>query len=176
MQSKTLKKIREGDYYAFTELYLQYVFSLQRFLTRLTGSFEQSEEIVQIVFIKIWENRERIDPEKNFKSYLFTISRNEAYDYLKRRKRFSDDRVETIEKSTPSTYPSAVEDIIYSENYEAVTNAIEKMPAVRKEVFKLYLDGLSNREIAEILGTTQDNVRMHIMRARESIKRAVPLM
>lgn len=161
-----LEALRDGDHEAFKKVYLFYVNPLHRFLTSLTGSFDDAEEIVQGVFLKMWEIRHRIDPSRNIKSYLYTVSRNAALDYLRaKRPAGSLDGVEAL--NGDATPDSA---LIGEETRAMVDLAISSMPRKRREVFMLYLKGLSNQEIAERLDITEGNVRQYILRGRSDIR------
>lgn len=166
VSTQVLEALRDGDHAAFKTVYLYYVNPLQRFVTLLIGSFEDAEEIVQGVFIKLWEIRDRIDPERNIKSYLYTISRNAALDYI-RAKRPSTP-IENVEMLEAGETPD--KDMIGEETKAMIEVAISSMPRKRREVFLLYLKGLSNQEIAEQLNITEGNVRQYILRGRNDIK------
>lgn len=72
-----LDLLKSGSKSAFEKLYNQYSGKVYHFLLRLTNGNEwQTEELVQRAFIKVWENKEKINPEKSFLSYLCTISKN----------------------------------------------------------------------------------------------------
>lgn len=166
VDSTVLEALRNGDHSAFKITYLYYVNPLQRFVTSLTGSFEDAEEVVQTVFIKLWEIRERIDPSRNIKSYLFAISRNAALDFLRARR--PSGAIEGMEALEDDYRPDS--GMIASETQRLIDVAVENMPKKRREVFNLYLQGLSHQEIADKLDITEGNVRQYILRARNDIK------
>jgi RNA polymerase sigma-70 factor (ECF subfamily) len=77
-EKELLEKIAAGDHVAFTTLFDNYHHSLGAFVFSITKSKELAEEITLDVFLKIWMTREALAEVKNFKAYLFTVSRNAA--------------------------------------------------------------------------------------------------
>lgn len=166
--------IRQGDEDAYRLAYYRYRNDLLQFLLRLTGSREESEDILQTVFIQLWENRERLDPDKNFKSYLFTICKNAALHYLRDSRRYE---VSSLLPDIP--YDSGEEtdqEMITRETRLLIEIAVSNMPENRKAVFTLYQEGLTYEEIADRLQMTQPNVRKHIMRARNDLRELLGLI
>jgi len=79
-----LALLKAGDVQAFGQLYQLYNYRLYGNLLKLVKSEQEAEEILQEVFIKIWDKRASIDVEKSFRSYLFRIAENKVYDYFRK--------------------------------------------------------------------------------------------
>ena len=79
-----LKQLKEGSYKAFNSLYEQYFDLLYGFIFGLTRSHEQTKELVQEAFIKVWINRQKIDLDLSFKAWLFKMAQNQLKDQLKK--------------------------------------------------------------------------------------------
>lgn len=73
MKRKLLQKLQDGDGLAFETLYNTYSEKLTTKLFRLLKSWDEVEETFQKLFVKVWENREKIDPDKSFQSYLYDL-------------------------------------------------------------------------------------------------------
>lgn len=171
---EVVRALRDGDQQAYVTVHLHYVNPLKRFLVRLTGSEEDSREILQDVFMKVWEYRERIDPERSIKSYLYAISKNAALNYLRIKQRYS--ALPETDGYGDEVYYDASEELVSEETRLLVEIAIENMPQKRREVFRLYQEGLSYEEIAARLDITQNNVRQYILRARRDISEIMALV
>lgn len=78
-----LEQVKSGSYKAFTQIYDQYFDLLYGFVFRLVRSHEITKEIVQNTFIKVWENRSKIDTEGAFKSWIFKIAKNDFIDQFR---------------------------------------------------------------------------------------------
>ena len=84
-ESNLLAAIAAGDFKAFDILYQKYYRMLYSFALDLSKNSHEAEELVQSVFVSVWEVRQSIDPEKSFNAYLFSIARNRFYNMLRKR-------------------------------------------------------------------------------------------
>ena len=169
-----ISRMKSGSQEAFRSVYLAYFDPLLAFVSKLLGSVKDSEDIVQDVFSKLWETRDRIDPERNIKSYLYVISRNAALKHMQ--KSYVLGQQEPMSFSWQEDGLSADDEIIAKETALLIECAIQNMPARRREVFQLYRDGFSYEQIAEKLGLTQHNVRKYVMRGRRTIEELLSLL
>src|SRR4030042_2442046 len=71
---------------AFAELLKKYLGPVYNFLYRITNNKEAAEDISQDAFFKVWKNLKRFDQNRNFKTWLFAIAKNTAFDWLKKKK------------------------------------------------------------------------------------------
>ena len=123
-----------------------------------------SEDIVQEAYVRALRS---INEEKDgFKFWLFKVCRNCYFDYLRKQK-----RVETLDKDVESQELSLVDDVIQQEEYRALYKAISLLKDSYKEAVALYyFDGLSVKEVADIIGIGVDNVKIQLYRARMKLK------
>lgn len=171
---EVVQRMCDGDEDAYRTIYYRYSRPLLAFLTKLTGSQDESEDILQAVFIWIWENRAKIDSGRNIKSYIFTISKNAALKYLRDNRRHEE--LSEAFDNIAGEYTVADEAIMTKETMLLVEITINNMPRNRKEVFKLYPEGLSYEEISRKLNITQDNARKYVMRARNDIREVLAVI
>jgi RNA polymerase sigma-70 factor (ECF subfamily) len=126
-----------------------------------------AEELAEDVFVGLWQNHSTINPEKSFDSYLFTIAKNKALNFLKRKyalKTF-------IEMQAPATLShSPEEEYIALEKALLIEMIVEKMPAQRKKIYQLRQQGMTNDEIAKELKTTKRNVESQVSFALKDIR------
>ena len=83
---KLLKQLVAGDAESFREIYEHYQGKIFLFALRLTKSKSEAEEVIQEVFVRLWEKRENIKVEKNFNAYILTITKNLILDRLKKQR------------------------------------------------------------------------------------------
>lgn len=170
---ETVRRLSEGDHEAYETIYLHYVNPLLRFMAKFTGSYEEGEEVVQDVFVRLWGNRHRVDPTRNIKSFLFTIARNAALDRIKKKHRFSD--VADYDTDAGGGY-IADEKMIAKDTRLLIEIAVGNMPRNRREVFRMHQEGLSYSEIAQRLNISVDNAQQYVSRARKDIKEILTLI
>ena len=165
-----LKRISAGDQLAFSDLFDFYHHNLGAFIYNITKSKELAEEITLDVFLKIWMTREALLEVKNFKAYLFTVSRNAAISSLRKIMNERTKRVEWIK--TPAIDN---DDALEKETYlSLIDEAINCLAPQRKKIYLLSRQqGLKYDEIADQLGLSRHTVRAHIQQAVDSIVKYV---
>jgi len=127
-----------------------------------------AENIVQDVFVKLWEKREEWHVQSNVKSYLYTAVKNHSLNYIKREKSIVS--VEEVSVNQMDEIPSPEESLIENEIVQAVQVAIEKLPQQCRHVYQMKrYDGLTYSEIAEILNVSINTVKTHMKRALKSL-------
>lgn len=165
-----LGKLAEGDAPAFTALYEKYSLKLYANIFRLVKSEDTAKEILQDLFLKIWELRGQIDPEKSFKSFLYKIAGNLVYDHFRkvsRDKRLSDNLLYLLEEE----YSHSEESVIYNESVELLHMAINQLPEMRRRVYVLgKMEGKTYEEISAQLGISHSTISDHIVKANRFIK------
>ncbi len=167
-----LQALRNGETYAFDYLFEKYSKALYHFSLKLLKSSEKAEEIVQNVYLKIWEKRSGIDPYQLFRSYLFTIALNDI------RKAF-------LEKAKENQFKEVLYDNLVSseqDNNEGINFAyylrildeqIKLLPEKRKEIFLMhYKEGLTVTEIAGFLNISCKTAENQLTVALKSIREA----
>jgi RNA polymerase sigma factor (sigma-70 family) len=165
-----LLRLKNGDERAFEILYNNYKVRIAGNLFKLLKSDDLVKEILQELFVKIWEVRTQIDPEKSFKSYLFRIAENLVHDYF--RKVAKDRRLlNKIVASSSELYLHIEEDMLTKEDAQKLYEAINLMPPQRKMVFTLCkLEGKSYKEVEEIMGINVKTISSHMLQANRFLR------
>ena len=165
-----LAMVATGNRQAFTKLYTSYLNVLYRYIFLFTKSKEESEEILQDIFIKIWANREKLSEIDSFKNYLFRFAKNKLLDKV----RHSQIRLRVLSeiKRTKNISEATTSDqCAYREYYKVVQQAIEKLPPKRKLIFRLNIEnGLSQDEIARELNISKSVVQKQIYSASHFVR------
>ena len=156
---------------AFDAIYEKYSKRLYGFVIRYVKQEADAEEIVQEVFIKIWENRSKIDVYSSFESFLFTISYNSAISLL--RKRVSEKKYLEYLKSLQEdeNIRESTDEIQFKELNENIDFLLGKLTPRQKEIFKLSREeGLTHEEIAKKLGISVNTVKNHMVSSLHFLK------
>ena len=167
----SVKRLADDEKKAFDELYFFYYPRLYAFAKRFLKVEDDLKDILQNVFVKLWENRKNIKNVETFNSWLFTITKNDIISYFREKTKLLafENRVKEIAASKEYTFDDRVE---YLDIKEKVDQLIEKLPERRKQIFKLSREqGLSHKEIAEQLGISPKTVEDHIMHAIRFLRR-----
>ena len=159
-----------NDEAAFSELYARYKEKLYYFCLHLLKSKEEANDIVQEIFIRIWESRNFINPDLSFSSFLYTMARNRILNYF--RDIDIDEKVKEILATQKVTEEEAIDSkIIYTEYQVILQNAISQLPPQRRKIFNMSrIESMSHKEIAAELGISVNTVQEHISEALKFIK------
>ncbi len=165
--SECVKNIQKADTNAFRLLYDGFYYDLYRFAQNTVKSKVIAEDIVQDTFIKVWDRRAQLNPDKSIQSYLFTICRNLCLDTLQKAGNTESLRAEIIEN-----YEAQINDDDPTIKNEALlSQAIGSLPAQRRLVFeKAKLESLSYEQIAAELGISKGTVSDHLVKAMRSVR------
>ncbi|SMD11220.1 RNA polymerase sigma factor [Pedobacter nyackensis] len=169
-EKKLLNLLAQGDANALSSLYYLHVKQLNYFVLRTAKSSALAEDVVHDTFIKVWENREKIDCEQQFKPYLYTIARRHLLNLLKRAQH-EVNIMEEIKKSTVSEENATELLIDYTESSSIFMEAINSLPVQRKEVFiRCRIQGLTYKQAAEELGVSESTVNNQMVKALKTIR------
>lgn len=163
--------LKDGDESAFLALYDRYKFRIAGNLMRLLKSEELTEEVLQELFIKIWDNHSKIDPEKSFRSYLFRVSENLVFDIYRRAAIDKRIKVQLMTAQTEA-YTHIEENLIAKENHHLLMSAINLLPPQRRQVFTLCkVEGRCYKEVSELLGISTSTINDHLLKAKQFLKK-----
>ncbi len=156
---------------AFDAIYNKYCHRLFKFVLLYLKQEEDAEEIVQEVFIKIWNSRNKIDVYASFKSFLFTIAYNETMSLL--RKRVTEAKSREYLKSIQQieTSEQVIDELQYKELDNRVQASLQQLTPRQKEIFILSREeGLTHKEIAERLNISESTVNNHLVSTLKFLK------
>lgn len=161
-----LMLVARGDEKAFCELFNQYHQQLGNYIYRLTDSMELAKEIVSDVYLKIWMNREALAGVQNFRSYLYTISKNHALNCLKKLAR----ERQLKQKWKENNQRQIANESSLSEYYSLLDEAIDRLPPQQKKAYLLSRhENLKYLEIAENMNISRETVKKYLQLAVISI-------
>ena len=170
-EQELLVKLTEGSEYAFEQLYLIYSPKIYRKILQLVKQSAVAEELLQDVFVKIWEKRESLDNQKSFKSYLYTIAKNIVVDLFRRAALDRQMLEKFIVDNTELYYPFDGIDDRDLKSKAIIQKALDKLPPQRKRIYTLIkLEGKSYEEVAEMLVISTSTINDHVVKATKSLK------
>ena len=160
-----LIRMKNGDEQAFAAVYRQYHPSLYVFMLRYCKVPSLAEDLVHDVFLKVWEIRDRIQPELPFAGYLYRIARNHAFKTLQRAATDRSLREQILAQLNIAPEAGNPEQLIKSKEYDRLFHeALNQMPPQRLNVFRLCRqEGRTYDEAAEILGISRNAVKKHMV-------------
>jgi RNA polymerase sigma-70 factor (family 1) len=160
-----LLALAAGDRTAFTRIFEQYWAQVYGVALRLTKSPEMARDLAQDIFLKLWDHRDKLTKVNNFYSFLYTITRNQVHDQL-RKKVFRESNREFLVNYFSAGQTTIADSLESRELDHLLHEAIEKLPPQLKQVLKLgRLEGLSHEEISAKMGITPQSSRTYMARA-----------
>lgn len=162
------QKIKEGDHDAFKDFYDLHYDSLFRFLVSKNTSPEAVKDLIQKAFIYIWEHRQRIDPQKSLRAYIFQIAYTRMLNHHRDNKKFD------IEEAVPEQHTSHTpEDSARANDLKRlIDQAIEDMPEKRGTVFRLcFIEDFTYKEAAEALEVSPKTIENHMGLALKDMRK-----
>jgi len=173
------KQLNAGEVSALEYLFHQYYDDLCRYSLVFTKDIDVAENIVQDLFVYIWEHRETIEIHLSFESYLYQASRYKALNYKRDKSRNENKLSILTKKSIGKVSVGADEAIQINELIQILNGAIKLLPDRCQQIFRLSrTEELSYREIAELLdisiSTVDNQVNTAIKKIKTQVKRYYP--
>ncbi|MDR0891184.1 MAG: sigma-70 family RNA polymerase sigma factor [Mediterranea sp.] len=167
--SEAIEALRLGDTDVFKEIYVHLKVPLENFLYLLVKSEDEAHDIAQETFIALWENREKLDADKDLRSFIYRIARNKVVNLFAHCQ--VEERYATEATLVGEQEGGQVDDeLIAQETQLLVDLTVHHMPFMRRRVFEMRQnEGLNNEEIASQLHISKENVANHLARARRDI-------
>lgn len=166
-----LKLLKKGDLIAFDVIYERYCKRLYGFVLLYIKQEADAEEIVQEIFLKLWESREKIDNSGSFEAYLFTIAYNTTISLL--RKKVNEQKYLDHLKSRQNNNRdcTTLDEVHFNQLNERVNSLLNRLTPRQKEIFLLSREkGLTHREIAQKLDLSANTVKNHLVTALNYLK------
>lgn len=146
---------------------LEYYNEILNYVSKLVGDKEFAKDVAQETFTRVME----LEPGKEInRSFLYKTSRNIVIDELRKKRKFS--QVEFIEEVFSIPQDEQPDEIVIEDNqYQNLMKIVHTLPPRSKEAFIFHaIDGYSRKEIAEIMGISQNAVEKHITRATKKLQ------
>lgn len=170
IETNLITSLQRGDQHAFEVLYNQYSGPIYGNILRMVKSVETAEDLLQIVFLKVWDKRAVLDAEKSFKSFLYRVAENVVYDYFRKAAR-DRDMLSKLMLHGEESYQHIERWVDEKENKAILEKAIAQLPPKRQQIYQLRkLEGYSYDQIGEMLGISPSTVNDHIVKASKIVK------
>ncbi len=174
VSSDVLHALRSGEQWAYDAVYSKYAAGLKDFIAALIRNEEDAKELNHDIFLSLWNNRDRIAPEKGIKGLLYSMAKNLAmnyFDHLKVKRKYTDFCSRNVDHSLP---PDMY--MIGNETKILIDIYLQGLPAQRQTIFRLrHEEGLSVEEIAARLGLSDSTIRNNLSMVTTGIRELITL-
>lgn len=164
----TIKRFQEGHADAFKAIFDTYHAQVYAFSLKITKSTIEAEEVTQQVFIRLWEKRHLVDLDRPLAAYLYKITRNNAFNHLKK---IAFQQQQTAELRMLSSSLLAEDDLSFAECQKLTNELVDSLPEKRQIIYKMHIEeGYSPSEIASLLGISQSTVKSQLAKATKAVR------
>jgi len=171
--SDCLERLAEGDREAYAWVYKNYSKKVYDYAMLITRNEAMSEDVVQEVFLKVWQHREKLKEVEDFNGYLYILYRNYILDVLKRQQKEKNVRQKYCQDMV-AYYVTADEIISAKEKEQALSRAIKQLPSQQQLVFRLSREcGWKRDKIAKELKIAPNTVKAHIQKGLRFLREKI---
>jgi len=169
-QERAIEGLKNGDKLIFEEIYREYFVPLCYYCLKYVDSYEDSEEIVQDLFVKIWEMHDEIEINISLNAYLYKAVQNYALNHLGKQK--TKEKLQAFrDKSVLVSLGSGQDNLEEEELSIVLRHAILKLPEKRREIFELSrFDGFQNMKIAEKMAISVKTVETQMTKTLKYLR------
>ena len=168
-EKQLLTQVSQGDRQAFQVLYKSCYPLIQRYILLFEPSPSILDELTQDVFVRIWEKRDRLEAVESFKGYLFLVTRNVVFNFIRALK--VRQKVKELDESSSPPVNDLENELLFKQYYEIALEAMNKLPPGRRKVLKMSIDdGLSLDEIATHLKISRSGVKKQLYAATAYVR------
>ena len=169
-ETKMIVGLIRGEERAFNELFDLYHHSVYRHVLRFVKSPNLAADIVQDVFVKVWEVRSTLKPDRSIRPFIFTIAKNHVLNVLRRASVEKAVKMEIMSHAVYS-YTGNEDEVIYTDLTRFAEEAIQNLPTQRRLIFVMHKEqGKDFHQIAAILGISKNTVRDHLAKATKFVR------
>lgn len=175
-----LGALKSGGEKAFKAIMDCWYSRLFNFANGYLNNVENAKEVLQDVFLKLWDNRQNLEENTNLNAYLYTLTRNRCIDLIRRERlmlQFRNDKKEEYLRLTESfdaLSDPILDNLFANEIQDEIHRTVARLPEQCRKVFILSrTDGLKNKEISKSLHLSEKTVESHLTKALKTIKLAL---
>ena len=156
--------------HSFEEILLEHGATVSRLVSGYTPPGEEREDLLQDIWLAVWKALPRFRGESLLRTYVLRIAHNRASTWLVRRRsavRIDDHDTVVDPSASPEQKASGRQDVAH------LMQAIRTLPLGQRQVLSLVLEGLTHREVGEVLGLAENAVSVRLHRARQTVRLAM---
>ncbi len=173
-QVPLVSDLQRGDKKTFDAFYYRYYQSVFRNITKLIHRHDIAEDILQEVFLALWEHRSQLDPERPVDGWLFVVSYNKSINWLKKNSQEKNFLAAPVIQACYDSEETKLQEQSFQNQVAVINDAVNQLPPRKKQAFKLCkLEGRSYEEAGELLGISSDTVKEYVKNSSQIIRRYI---
>jgi RNA polymerase sigma-70 factor (ECF subfamily) len=168
-EAQIIDMVRAGEVDAFAEIVERYQAPIQRYLYRLTGDYQMTQDLAQDTFLQAYKGILKTKTDLSLKAWLYRIATNNALQHHRRKRRLS---FIPLDECKTSDVPTTENHASLTGEKMAIQETLSKVPEEQRICLVLrFVEGFKYKEIAETLGISDDAVRKRVTRGKQKFRR-----
>lgn len=168
--NRLTQKMQDKDEDFFEFLFEKYHRQLFLLALQYLKDEKLAEDAIQDVFLKVWQKRDRLDPSRSVKGFLFTTLKNHVLNMIRNKKRRIANTVEAGSQKS-GTVENTEEEMVLNEYWKIVERGVSELPSGKQKVFRLRrMQGYTNREVASVLQISITTVKSQLYKATKFMR------
>jgi len=170
IDSELISKLRDGDQLAFEQIYHRYSPPLYLNILKMVKDELATEELIQELFTRIWQKRESLYIESDFKGYLYRVAQNLVHDFYRNLQR-DKKMLDYFKSIATENYDHIEKGLYYKESEQLLKLALEQLTPQQRNVYQFCkIDGYTYKQTAEKLGISSHTVKEYLSKANIAVK------
>ncbi|MCH4551682.1 RNA polymerase sigma factor [Aestuariibaculum lutulentum] len=172
---KLLEQLKQGHSSAFKDLFDLYYIPLSSYALKYCNSFDLAEDVVQDLFVKIWDDKLYLKFENAISPYLFKAVKNNSILAVKQKNKYYFEDIE--EQVNNLIFDTEFEIVSMTTEKQKLQKEIEALPEKSKKVFEaIVLQNLKYKEVADLFGISVNTVKTHYSRALKQLRSSLSII
>ncbi len=169
---KWARRIRESDEKAFHDLFTDSYQPLMQYTLNFVKDTDVARDILQEVYVHLWDIRDRLDDQKSLKALLYRMVKNRSINYIRSQRSVRLDDIALSEQPSVNMSEVASDAELDEQLEQQLVYWIEELPSRQREAFELSrFEGLDHNEIADVMECAPRTVNNHIVSALNSLRK-----
>lgn len=168
-----VERLIKGDMESYGKLFDEKYTLFYSFIKGMIKNAWLAEDITQNIFMKVWVNRAKLNPDQSIHNYLFVLAKNEVRDHFRLKSNEAHQEIQENHKVFVEDFEGSID---VQAMTECVAKIVSEMPEQRKKIYQLSREKmLSNKEIAEQLKLSVRTIERHLFLALQDIRKNLPV-
>jgi len=160
-----------GNIHSFNQLYQKYNRAVYQNIMKIVKSSNHAEDILQDVFVTLWQKRETIDPEKSLGGWLFMVSYHKSITFLRQKIKEKLSHVESLETFEQIALEETVDEEHFEKQLAIIEEAVNHLSPRKRAVYRMCrFEGKTKEEVAEYMGISPDSVKDYLKQSNKAIR------
>ncbi|GAA4777785.1 hypothetical protein GCM10023231_00240 [Olivibacter ginsenosidimutans] len=170
-EKKEIANLLLGKVGSFNDVYQKYSRAVYQNIMKIVKSSDHAEDILQDVFVTLWQKRETLDPKKSIGGWLFMVSYHKSITFLRHKIKEKLSHVESLEAFEQIALEETVDEEHFEKQLAIIEEAVNRLSPRKRAVYRMCrFEGKTKEEVAERMGITPESVKDYLKQSNKAIR------